>query len=192
MGEELRLSQPCRIQPAPRPVGTSPQSFELLHGPSDEMIVDARSDGVQLGAVEGPVVDPAPDLGVDPLGEAVQVRAAATAEVTGSDLAALRLSRRGAHGRKEAHEESIPAFGQAGPKGVAEEVEPRVLGASPAAFLTHSFRFGPGPGCSRMPCPPDLGVTRHNKTGVTKVVVRQFEVWAESGFATTIRGDGAD
>ena len=42
MGEELRLSQPCRIQPAPRPVGTSPQSFELLHGPSDEMLVDAR------------------------------------------------------------------------------------------------------------------------------------------------------
>jgi hypothetical protein len=75
MGKQRRLSLPCGIEPAPRPVGPSPESFELLHDPSDEVLVDARCDGVQLGAIEGPVVvDPASHLGIDPLGEAGQVR----------------------------------------------------------------------------------------------------------------------
>jgi hypothetical protein len=84
VGKQRRLSQPCRVQPAPCPVGTSSESFELLHGPSDDVFVDARRDGVQLGAVEGPVVvDPASHLGVDLPGEAGQVRSTATVEVPG-------------------------------------------------------------------------------------------------------------
>lgn len=116
MSKERRLSQPCRIQPAPCLVGTSSESFELLHGPSNDVLVDARSDGVQLGAIEGPVVvDPASHLGIDLLGEPGQVRATATVEVPGPDLATFRLLRRDAHGRQEAHEEPIPALGQASP-----------------------------------------------------------------------------
>ncbi|HEY2576163.1 MAG TPA: hypothetical protein VGI74_07625 [Streptosporangiaceae bacterium] len=84
MGEQGRLSLPCGIEPAPCPVGVSPESFELLHGPSDEVLVDARCDGVQLGAAEGSVVvDPAPHLVIDFLGEAGQVRSAAAVEVRG-------------------------------------------------------------------------------------------------------------
>jgi len=133
MGKERRLSQPCCVQPAPCPVGTSSESFELLHCPSDEVFVDARRDGVQLGAVEGPVVvDPAAHLGIDLPGEAGQVRAAATVEVPGSDPATLRLPRHDAHGRQESHEEPVPTLGQASPKGIAEEVKARVLKASPA------------------------------------------------------------
>ena len=46
------------------------QSFELAHGPPNEMFVDAPCEEVQLGAVEGPViVDPAPDLRIDLLSE---------------------------------------------------------------------------------------------------------------------------
>lgn len=82
MGKERRLSQPCCVQPAPCPIGTSSESFELLHCPSDEVFIDARRDGVQLGAVKGPViVDPASDLGIDLPGEAVQVRSTAAVEV---------------------------------------------------------------------------------------------------------------
>ncbi len=79
MGEESWLALAGSVVPSPRFGGLTSQSFELLHRPSDEMFVDAHCDGVQLGAVEGPVVvDPASDPGVDALGDAGQVRSAAT------------------------------------------------------------------------------------------------------------------
>jgi hypothetical protein len=52
MGEELRLAPSCGLQPLPRPDWVASQSFELLHGPSDEMLVDALGYGVQHRAVE--------------------------------------------------------------------------------------------------------------------------------------------
>ena len=96
MREQGGLAPSNGVQPPPCSGWPAAQSFELLHGPSHEMLVDARCQGVQHGAVEGPVVvDPASDLGVDSLGEAGQVRAAATVEVPGPDLTAFRLAGRG-------------------------------------------------------------------------------------------------
>ena len=73
VGEEPGLVLSNRVQPGPS-LGSFPaQSFEFLHGPSNEMLVDVPCKGVQLGAVEGPVIaDPAPHLRVDLLGEAGQ------------------------------------------------------------------------------------------------------------------------
>ena len=64
MGEEQRLSLPSNDQFRPSRHGSLAESFELLHGPSDDVLVDALCEEAQLGAVEGSVVvDPAPDLG---------------------------------------------------------------------------------------------------------------------------------
>jgi hypothetical protein len=64
------LVLPNSINPFPGSGRVAPQSFELLHGPANEVFVDAHREGVQLGAVEGPVeVDPAADLGVENPGE---------------------------------------------------------------------------------------------------------------------------
>ena len=94
MREQPGLAPSNGVQPSPRPGWPAAQSFELLHGPSHEMLVDALRQGVQLGAVEGPVVvDPASHLRVDLLGEAGQVRPAATVEVPGPDLPAFRFAR---------------------------------------------------------------------------------------------------
>ena len=82
MREQGGLAPSNGVEPPPRPGRSASQSFELLHGPSNEMLIDAPCQGVQHGAVERPVVvDPASDLGVDPLGDAR--RAAATVEVPG-------------------------------------------------------------------------------------------------------------
>ena len=63
------------------------------------MFVDACCDGIQLGAVEGPVVvDPASDPGVDGLGESGEVRSAASVEVPVPDLFADRFLRLRADG----------------------------------------------------------------------------------------------
>ena len=92
MSEELWLALASNVEPSPRFGGLASQSFELLHRPSDEVFVDARCDGIQLGAVEGPVVvEPASDLGVDGPGESGEVRCAATVEVPVPDLFADRL-----------------------------------------------------------------------------------------------------
>ena len=70
MGEELGSLLLGSYEPVPRPLRLPSQSLEFPHGPSDQMLVDALCDGVQLGAVEGPVVvDPASDLGIDSPGE---------------------------------------------------------------------------------------------------------------------------
>ena len=53
MGEELWLALTGSVEPSPCFGGLASQSFELLHRPSDKMFVDARCDGIQLGAVEG-------------------------------------------------------------------------------------------------------------------------------------------
>ena len=99
MSEELWLALAGSVEPSPCFGGLASQSFELLHRPSDEVFVDARRDGIQLGAVEGPVVvEPASDLGVDGPGESGEVRCAATVEVPVPDLFADRLLRLGAHG----------------------------------------------------------------------------------------------
>src|SRR5260370_33505776 len=77
--EEPGLALTDSVQPGPGLLGPAAQSFVLLHGPPDQVLVDARCDGIQPGAVEGSVVaDPASYLGVDVLGEAGQVRAAAS------------------------------------------------------------------------------------------------------------------
>jgi hypothetical protein len=52
VGEESWLVLTNGIQPLPRPDWFAPQSFELLHGPSKEVLVDAQCQGVQLGAIE--------------------------------------------------------------------------------------------------------------------------------------------
>ncbi len=56
MSEESGVLLSSSVQPGPRPWRLPPQSFELLHGPPDQMLVDAQCEGVQLGAVEDPVV----------------------------------------------------------------------------------------------------------------------------------------
>src|SRR6516164_1751527 len=92
------------------------------------MLVDVPCDGVQLGAVEGPVIaDPAAHLRVDLLGEAGQIRPTATIEVPCPNLLADRLARRNTDGRGEAHEVASAAFSQAPPEGVAQEVKAGVL-----------------------------------------------------------------
>ncbi|MCA1693432.1 MAG: hypothetical protein LC749_01145 [Actinobacteria bacterium] len=53
VGEELGLTLTSSAHPVPGLLGFAPQSLEV-HGPSDEMLVDAPCKGVQLGAVEGP------------------------------------------------------------------------------------------------------------------------------------------
>ena len=66
----------------PTPDWFAPQSLELVHGPSNEVLVDAQCEGIQLGAIEGSVVaDPASNLRVHFLSETGQVRATATVEV---------------------------------------------------------------------------------------------------------------
>ena len=75
MGKESGLVLSNRVQPGPCLSSFPAQSFELLHGPPNEMPVDAPCEGIQLGAVEGPViVDPAAHLRVDLFGEAGQIR----------------------------------------------------------------------------------------------------------------------
>jgi hypothetical protein len=141
VGEESWLVLTNGIQPLPRPDWFAPQSFELLHGPSKEVLVDAQCQVVQLGAIESSViVDPASDLGVDFLSEAEQIRATATVEVPGSDLLADRLLRLGADSRREAHEQASRALGQAAPEGIAQEVEAGVLRVSSWATRVFAVR----------------------------------------------------
>ena len=54
MGEELWLPLAGIPQPGPSLVRPVLQSFELVHRPSDEVLVDAQFEEAQLGAVEGP------------------------------------------------------------------------------------------------------------------------------------------
>src|SRR5215207_4141698 len=92
------------------------------------MLVDARCEEEQLGAVEGSVVvDPASHLRIEILGETGQVRARATFEVPGPNLQAFRLLRLDAHGGLEAHEVAPSATSETTPEGITEEVEAGVL-----------------------------------------------------------------
>ncbi len=144
MGEELGLMLSDSIEPCPGPLGSATQSLEFLHGPSDQVLVDAPCDEMQLGAVEGPVVaDPASDLGVDVPGDAGKVLVTAPVEVPGPDLLADRLGRFGAHGRVEAYEQASFAEHRATPEGVAEEVEADMLRVPSAcrAFAVHDLRL---------------------------------------------------
>src|SRR5258708_28730037 len=120
------------------------ESLELAHGPPGQVVVDAPCKEVQLGAVEGPVVvAPAPDLRIDSIREAGQVRAAAQVEVPGPDLAAFRFLRCGADRRAEAREVTVPSQGLARPEGIAEEVKAGVLVISPAVrvLAVHDLRL---------------------------------------------------
>src|SRR5664279_1386468 len=161
MGEQARLTPLNGAQPLPGPVRPAAQSFELVHRPSNEVLVDAVREGVQLGAVEGPVIaEPVAYLRVDLLSEAGQVRPAASPKMPGPDLLADRLPRLGTDGRGEAHEEASPAFGQATPEGIAEEVEAGVLRLPTAVrvLAEHDLRLlrvqlktqGPEPGSDRI------------------------------------------
>ena len=97
MGEQARLVFVYLLQPGHRLGVLAAESFELVHGPPGEVLVDTPCQEAQLGAVEGSViVDPALDLGVDFLRQAEQVRAAAAIEVPVPYLLAFRLLRRGA------------------------------------------------------------------------------------------------
>ena len=136
MGEQVGLVLVDLLQPFHRSGVLAAESSELVHGPPDEVLVDPPCEEAQLGAVEGPViVDPAPDLRVDLVREAGQVRATAAVEVPVPDLLAFRLFRRGADGRVEAGEVPVLPFGQAAPEGVAEEVEAGVLEVSRAVSV---------------------------------------------------------
>src|SRR5665213_2079786 len=144
MSEEPWLVLSNRCQPCPRPLGFAPQSFELLHCPSDQMLVDAHCNGLQLGAIEDPViVDPTSHLGIDLPSESGQVRAAAAIEAPVPDLLVDRLGRIGTDGRIEAHEEPLLAEHRAPPEGVAEEVEAGVLEvpSAPRVLAEHELRL---------------------------------------------------
>ncbi len=52
VSEEPRPVLSDSIEPGPRLGWLASQSFELVHGPSNEVLVDAHCEGVQLGAVE--------------------------------------------------------------------------------------------------------------------------------------------
>src|SRR6516164_6948252 len=131
--EQVRLMLGNPLQPFHRSGVLAAESFELVHGPPCEMLVDAPCEKAQLGAVEGPViVDPASDLRVDLVREAGQVRAAAAVEVPVPDLLAFRLLRLAADSRVEAGEVPLLPLGQAAPEGIAEEIEAGVLEVSPA------------------------------------------------------------
>src|SRR5436190_9394521 len=144
VSEQARLVLVHLLQPGHRFGVSAPEPFELVHGPPGEVLVDAPCEEAQLGAVEGSViVDPAPHLRIDRLGEAGQVRATAAVEMPGPDLAAFRLSRLAADGRGEAGEVASRAAGKAPPEGVAEEVEAGVLEAAWAVrvFAVHDLRL---------------------------------------------------
>jgi hypothetical protein len=82
MSKEPGRALASSVPPSPCSFWISFQSFELPHRPSNQMLVDAQCDGIQLGAIEGSViVDPAPHLGVDAQGESGQVSTCATFEV---------------------------------------------------------------------------------------------------------------
>src|SRR5215471_9268239 len=130
----------------------APEPFDLVHGPPGEVLVDASCEEAQLGAVEASVVvDPAPHLRVDRLGEAGQVRATAAVEVPGPDLGADRFSRLVADGRGETGEVASWPLGKAAPEGVAEEIEAGVLVASRAVrvLAVSSSRGHSAPGSHR-------------------------------------------
>src|SRR5215475_15579906 len=108
------------------------------------MLVDPPCEEAQLGAVEGSVVvDPAPDLRVDLVREAGQVRAAAPVEVPVPDLLAFRLLRLAADGRVEASEIASRPLGETSPEGAAKEIEAGVLEVSLAVRVCegHDLRL---------------------------------------------------
>lgn len=144
MCEESWLALSGSVEPFPRFDGLASQPFEFLHRPSDEMLVDALSNGIQLGAVERPVVvEPASDLSVDRPGETGQIRSAAPVEMPVPDLFADRFGRLGADGWQEAHEEPSPATSLASPEGVAQKIEAGVLRVAWAVrvFAIHDLRL---------------------------------------------------
>lgn len=51
VGEQARVVLSHRIEPRPCLDRLTPQSLELVHRPSNEMLVDAHCQGVQLGAM---------------------------------------------------------------------------------------------------------------------------------------------
>ena len=64
VGEQARLVLIHLLQPGHRFGVLAAESLEFVHGPPDQVLVDAPCQEAQLGAVEGSVVvDPAPDLG---------------------------------------------------------------------------------------------------------------------------------
>jgi hypothetical protein len=80
VSKKLRFLLHGSVQSSPSEHWLAPQSLELLHCPSNKILVDAVR--VQLGAIEGSVVvDPAPHLRIELLRESGEVRAAATVEV---------------------------------------------------------------------------------------------------------------
>jgi hypothetical protein len=149
-----RLVLVVLLQPVHRSGVLAAESSELLHGPAGEMLVDPPCEEAQLGAVEGPVVvDPAPDLRVDLVREAGQVRAATAVEVPVPDLLAFRFLRLAADGRVEAGEVPLLPFGQAAPEGVAEEIEAGVLEVS-RRFASLQYTIFVFAGCSSGPRAP--------------------------------------
>ena len=52
VGEEPGILLSSSVHPGPRFERLPPQSLEFLHGPSDQVLVDAQCEEVQLGAVE--------------------------------------------------------------------------------------------------------------------------------------------
>ena len=154
MGEQARLVLIHLLQPGHRFGVLAAESPELVHGPPDEVLVDAPCQEAQLGAVEGSViVDPALDLGIDLPGQAGQVRAAAAVEVPVPDLLAFRLLRVGADGRVEASEIASWSLGQAAPEGVAEEIEAGVPEV-PRRFASLQYTIFVFTGCSSRPKVP--------------------------------------
>src|SRR6266568_2017117 len=144
VGEQVWRIQVDLLQPGHGLGVLAFESLELAHGPPGQVMVDAPCEEEQLGAVEGPVVvDPAPDLRIDSIREAGQVRAAAQVEVPGPDLTAFRFLRAGADGRVEAGEISALAQGFARPEGIAKEIEAGVLVISPAVrvLAVHDLRL---------------------------------------------------
>ena len=93
-----------------------------MPGPSNEMLVDAPGEEVQLGAIEGSVVaEPATHLRIDFRRDAGQVRRAAAPKMPCPDRLAERSSSRGRDGWREANEVASRSARLTSPEGIAEK-----------------------------------------------------------------------
>jgi hypothetical protein len=98
MGEEPWLTLNDGVEPGPGPCWPVPETLELVHGPSDQMLVDAPCDEIQLGAIEGSVVvDPASDLRIDVRSEPGQIQPSAHPEMPAPNLLTNSLLGLGTH-----------------------------------------------------------------------------------------------
>jgi hypothetical protein len=127
--EESQLPFSDGSQEAPRPPGSSAQSFVFPHRPSNEILVDVLEDLDQLRRVEDAViVDPASHDRIDLLCEVIEGRAAPPVQTPPLDRVPDRRAGVIPDRWKEVDEyHATPVPCLPGPKRVPKEREPNVL-----------------------------------------------------------------